>query len=213
MNYQSARLVFNQMALWAVLLLVVGLLTLLFSLLGTIFCAVVVGVMMGASRRWRWQAIPVSVVFPLVIVTLSRVSKTELDWHHTIQMAVLCFAVFWATYAATYLLMFLERPSESLTPTRGMRTTSASAQTSEAEVVECSLADLRGTWVCETTTRDGERQERVMTISKDEFSLSRKASDGKCRVLTQGKVKWIGTKLPREFVIYGSQDDSASKVA
>lgn len=211
MNYQSARLVFNQIALWAVLLLVVGLLTLLFSLLGTIFCAVVVGVMMGATRRWRWQAIAVSVVFPLVIITLSRVSKTELDWHHAIQMAVLCFAVFWATYAATYLLMFLERPSESPATTRSLQAASATEQTSQAKVVECSLADLRGTWVCETTTGDGEQHERVMTISKDEFSLSRRTSDGKCRLLTQGKVKWIGTKLPKVLVIYGSQDDSASK--
>src|SRR5512145_1925560 len=125
MNSQSGRLMFNQMALWVVLVAVVGLLTLLFSLLGTISCAVIVGVMMGVSRRWRWQALPISIVFPAVIATLSRVSKTELDWQQTLQMALLCFGVFWATHVVTFSLMFLERQPESPTSTKSPQATSS----------------------------------------------------------------------------------------
>jgi len=211
MNSQSGRLVFNQMALWAVLVAVVGLLTLLFSLLGTISCAVIVGVMMGASRRWRWQTLPISIVFPAVIVTLSRVSKTELDWRQTMQMALLCFGVFWATHLVTYLLMFLERPPENPAPNNSRTTTSASEPTKPAKVAQCCFEDLRGKWHCETTAPDGQTQERIMTIGENEFSLSQKTPDGQRRLIAQGKVEWVGTRQPKALVIHGSEGDVESK--
>jgi len=211
MNSLSGRLMFSQTALWVVLVVVVGLLTLLFSLLGTISCAVIIGVMMGASRRWRWQSIPISITFPAVIVALSRVSKTELDWPHTIKMASLCFGVFWATHVATFLLMFFERQPESPTSNKSPPAASSAEQVKQEAVAGCSLEDLRGTWICETTARDGERQEKILTISEDEFSVSQKTPDGKRRLLTKGKVEWVGTKQPKAFVIYGSHDRKPSE--
>jgi len=201
MNSQSGRLMFNQMALWAVLVAVVGLLTLLFSLLGTISCAVIVGVMMGASRRLRWQALPISIVFPAVIVSLSQVSKTELDWSHTIKMASLCFGVFWATHVVTYLLMFLERPPESQATNLPQPATASAGTTQPDVVAACCLEDLRGKWHCETTAPDGQTQEKIMIIGEHEFSLSQKTGDGQ-RLLARGKVEWLGNQEPKVSFIH-----------
>jgi len=201
---------FNQVTLWVGLVVFVGLLTLLFSLLGTISCSVIVGVMMGASRRWRWQAIPISIVFPAVIVALSRISRTELDWQHTMKMAVLCFAVFWTTHLVTFLLMFLERPSESSAPRKSPQGTASAESSHPVSEARCSLGDIRGEWVSPAIGGEGRKQRKVMTILENEFCLSQESPDGKRRVIARGKVEWVGTRQPRTLVIYGSDDKASS---
>ena len=57
----------------------VVLLSFVFSFLGTLFCAALAGLMLGALRTHKWQSILISLLFPLVIFTLLKGMKTELQ--------------------------------------------------------------------------------------------------------------------------------------
>jgi len=56
----------------------VGLLTFIFSFLGTIFCAALVGMMLGAFKDLRWQSVSFSFLLPAVLVAVLRVTRAEL---------------------------------------------------------------------------------------------------------------------------------------
>src|SRR5260370_35897434 len=82
----------------AAIALFVSLLTFIFSFLGTIFCAALAGMMLGAFKNLRWQSVPFSFLFPAVIVTVLRVSKAELAANQVLVLALSAFGAFWLTY-------------------------------------------------------------------------------------------------------------------
>jgi hypothetical protein len=64
MNFFSTKIVLQQFVLWCVLAAVVALLTLLFTVLGTITCAVLMGMMLAAVRHGPLRAFSISLVCP-----------------------------------------------------------------------------------------------------------------------------------------------------
>ncbi len=103
----------HQLSVGIVLVLSVALVTVLFSLVGTLSCCVLVGMMCGASRRWRWQVALVSLTFPAALAALHPIPKIGLPWHEAVRFSLICFGTFWATYLVTWGLMRLEAPSGS----------------------------------------------------------------------------------------------------
>src|SRR6266496_926693 len=99
----------KQIGLGFALVLAVALVTLLFSFLGTIACAALVGMMAGATRQWRWQIILVSLVFPGVIAGFMHFTKTNLTSQQNTVLPLVCFGAFWLTYLLTCALAYFEK--------------------------------------------------------------------------------------------------------
>lgn len=192
MNSMPIRVALRQIGLWIVLVTVVVLLTLLFSFLGTITCAVLTGMMTGAARRWRWQDVVVSLVFPAIVFTHLQLSKGELQIAQQILLALLCLAAFWLTYLVTALLMFVERRAEPAaqenSPSPQATETSAAALANGNVVVELGMQELQGTWSCEIIDRAGHVHFKVIEITDNRFALRITNSDG-ARLALKGAVK------------------------
>jgi len=102
----------------------VALLSFIFSFLGNIFCAALAGMMLGALRTHKWQSIPVSLLFPFVLLVLLRGMKAELDARQIVVLSLASFSAFWLTYGAAAMLFFAERKGH---PSAGGRSRGRSA--------------------------------------------------------------------------------------
>src|SRR5436305_3721076 len=76
----------SQVGWWVLLVCLTAILSVMFSILGTITVSVFTAVAMGASRRWQWRTIPVSMAFLIVALALTHVTKTSLDLRQRISM-------------------------------------------------------------------------------------------------------------------------------
>ena len=105
---------------WAAIVMCVVLLSCLFTFLGTITCAVLIGMMMGAFKGARWFSVAVSLVFPGVIFGMVRGARVELTQQQVILLAAVCFGIFWVTYLVSAVVFFCEqkgkKPSELPAP-------------------------------------------------------------------------------------------------
>lgn len=181
----------------------VVLLSFTFSFLGTIFCAALAGMMLGALRTHKWLSIPVSLLFPLVIFTLLKGMKSELAERQVLLVALACFSIFWLTYGVAAALFFFERkgpPSAGrpaqIRPVCAARTEGESvaqgATAGAAEVLNhnggLSLEMLQGTWSPETSAPAQARNWR-MSIQKEELTLSAVDASGHVRSLASARLK------------------------
>jgi hypothetical protein len=98
MNAVVIRTAGRYLGAWGAIVLCVILLSLLFTFLGTITCAVLAGMMMGAFKGAKWFSVSVSLVFPGVIFGMARGAKVELTPPQVSMLAALCFGTFWVTY-------------------------------------------------------------------------------------------------------------------
>jgi hypothetical protein len=94
---------------WTLVVFFVVLLTFIFSFLGTIICAALAGMMMGAAQLPRKQSFALSLLFPGVIFGILRASRAELSANQILLLAVLCFGLFWIIYAAIAALVSQEK--------------------------------------------------------------------------------------------------------
>ena len=188
---------------------VVTVLTLFFNLCGALSVAVVAGMMSGASRRWQWQSIYVSLVCPIVVLVLGKITKVDLAIPQRLSLAAVCFGAFWGTYLVTFLLMRMEKQSETAP---GHRTSRQSSSPQEAGTnpqlgnapATCPIPDvalpanelsdpfglhhLQGTWHCETKHPKKSSHKKVFAITQDKFSLSIVNASGHARLIAQGSV-------------------------
>ena len=178
------------------------LLTLLFSFLGTLSATVVAGVMMGSARRWQWQAIPVSLVFPAVILGLSYYSKIELPPEKVYLIALVCGVAFWGVYGLIFCLPFLEQ-KETPPPTTpaGSKGQKGATPGNETEGLRgFSLAALQGSsWSCEKKA-DGSGQRKTLQIEDGKFVLSVSGPGGRLRVVARGDVR-VDSSQPDKLVV------------
>lgn len=194
----------RQLTLWLLLVLLVCVCTVLFTLLGVLFTAVLTGILMGGSRRWKWQAIPVSLVFPLVAFALGNYAHTSLEPRQRVLMVILCFGAFWVIYLTSLWLMRMEaRPvadeegvhsapladgvdGASRTEAacaRDVGLTEPVAAASAVPEAQLELRDFEGTWFCETSGPNGEFRTCLMTVAKGKFALEIRNPRGlACRV-------------------------------
>ncbi len=201
MNFHSTRIVLQQFVLWCVLAAVVALLTLLFTVLGTITCAVLMGMMMAAIKHRPWQVIPISLVFPAVVIAMVHFAKVELPGPQRIVLPVLCFAVFWLIYLATFALVRFEArhqrarsgvtaasvPNVLSEPVADAMTRLVDRTEGPAPAAELRLEELQGKWSCETGS-NGHLERKVIEVVGRHLSLNLIAADGRVRRVAEGEL-------------------------
>lgn len=192
----------KRIGLGLAILSIVILMTLLFSLLGTICCAGLLGMILGARGQWRWSTLLVSAIFPAVIVIFARMTQT-LSWQQCISAALVCFGGgFWGTYLLSFGLVKLERktaarPPSQTSPGAKARQTSTTEPAHDASASardpafasESSLNELQGQWCCETAGNNGQVQRKLIEISNDHLALSLIEPDGRRSCLAKSPVR------------------------
>lgn len=204
----------GQLGGWAVMVFFVVLLSFIFSFLGTLCCALLAGMMLGAMKTYRWASIPISLVFPAVVWLLLRSMKSDLPDGRINLVALLCLGVFWVSFFLAGALVSHETrnrpplgasqaepvgPSASRGPEPGEQAGSgrpavpaAAAACREARA-ELSLAQLQGTWRRQGAEGNGEAQEQVLEIKEDHLVVSALDATGGVCWVAEGKVRFEQT--------------------
>ena len=199
MNGTSIKNGLTRIGVWCALVGVTALLTVLFSFLGNLTCAVLSGMILGAARRWRWHALPISLVFPAVILGLSYSSKLELPPGKVHLVAIVCAAAFWGVYGMTFGLYFLEKKQEA---------NSGTATAASPAKPKFQLSTLRGSWTCEDSAANGSSQCKTLRIEEGKFSLAVRDRRGRVSVIAQGEVIVDGAGVDALVVNFIDQRDS-----
>jgi hypothetical protein len=189
-----------------VLVSVVVFLTMMFSLLGAISCAVVSGMIMGAARQGKVWSGFVSLVSPAVALILAHVSNALPDLQN-LQFSLVCLGAYWIAYFLTSGLVLLERkqppPSARSNTLRGATAggcepgfptipdaiSSVAVAASRVPSGEPSLEELTGKWSCSTSGPDGQLHTKVMEIDGTRLALSITDAGGRTSSLAKGGVK------------------------
>ena len=202
----ALRGVARHIGIGVALIFSVALVTMLFNFLGTVTCGALVGMMAGVTRRWRWQIILVSLIFPAVMLGFMCFTKTDLTSRQSTVLPLICLGAFWLTYLLTCALACLEKrempsPSESAatSPARTVTRESAAAVNSRREtdgksvetesVCEPGLDELQGTWMYESCAVNGKSLKKVIEVTCDRLALSVLDHDGKVRLIGRGRVR------------------------
>jgi hypothetical protein len=222
MNSSPLRTIARQAGVGALLVVVVALCSLLFSILGTLCTSVGTGLIMGASRRWKWQVVPVSLVFPLAGMTLAQAAKADLDERQRFTMAAVCFGSFWGVYLLTRFLLMLEKGGDTVASPGAVRRSSAEPGRNGAQargssdsnprasddaterpkpVDGLSLRDLQGTWLCETPGPDGQPVKRRLEITAATFALTVTNSGEQADRAAQGEIKLEGADGAKKLLV------------
>jgi hypothetical protein len=229
MNSTPLRVVGKALGTWLIILLFVSFLTFTFNFLGTILCAVVIGMMMGASRHAKWQIVPVSLIFPAVVFFMLRWVKTGLASDQVRTVSILCFAAFWLTFALTALLRLVEKsqsPSDAIKSHSLARGNSTLALSGPAPVrgsldpvslavapaaVPLSLALLQGRWAEASTAPDISR--RKLEIINEQIAVRGFSSDGHLDWEAQGRLKVETTEAFKRLISSNGAANSDSMVS
>jgi hypothetical protein len=162
----------------------VVLLTLVFSFLGTLICAALSGMMMGATKAPKKISIPFSAFFPCVLVGVLRAQKSELAGTQLILLAVLCLASFWIVHLTGAVLMAYEKRDTT------DRSIPASTVPTSA-LPKLRLEELEGHWSCEVCGADGRIQRRFLEIKNGVLALSTMDAEGRVCSCTRGCVELV----------------------
>jgi hypothetical protein len=172
---------------WFAIVLAVVLLSLLFTFLGTITSAVLAGMMMGVFKGARWFPVFVSLVFPGVIVGMTRGARVELTVEQVVVLASLCFGAFWATYLVSAYVFFCEQKARksALPPETGPGVEWPRCGVPDTDAVrpatvviqsgprsrEWCLEQLQGNWVFEGPSTAEVPGQKVIHIDKTKLEL------------------------------------------
>ena len=74
MSFQPIKTGLKYFSAWSLVALFVALLTIVFSFLGTLFCAALGGMMMGATRASLKMSLPFSLLCPGLLLAILRLS-------------------------------------------------------------------------------------------------------------------------------------------
>ena len=190
----------TRIGVWCALVGVTVLLTVIFNFLGNLTCAVLSGMILGTARRWRWNAIPISLVFPAVILGLSQYSKLELPPGKVQLIALVCGAAFWGVYGMTFSLYFLEKKQE--VPSE------VTVETALSTKAEFRLKTLRGSWTCEDSAANGSTQYKTLQIEEGKFALTVSERGGRVRVIARGEVSVDASQTDHSVVSFNAAPDS-----
>ena len=198
MNPQRLKIAVTYLAGWGLAVFFVTLLSFIFSFLGTIFCAAVAGMMLGATRQARVLAIPTSVIFPGVIFALLRGMKSDLPLGQVTELAGACFAAFWLIFGLAVGLVACERKGVATPPgASANRRASAIARTPGVinPSMRADLRDLDGRWLEEAVAAKLQASKKVLEIKRGQLELNQVERDGRARLLVRGEVRldpWEG---------------------
>jgi hypothetical protein len=214
MKDEPVKAALRCLGLGLVLVAIVGLLTLIFSFLGTLSCAALGGLMLGAMRHRRWLSLPVSLVFPAVVFALMQLSKVELHGHKRIVVPALCFGLFWLTYLVTRAMAGAEHNDSSADTQAGhgpgvrrseagSGTLGAERQTLVSGMTELRLEHLEGRWRCEAAD-SGRIREKVIEIAGGHLILRGFSADGKERLRVEGEVR-LENSQPGKVIVQSAK--------
>jgi hypothetical protein len=173
----------KQAGLSLVVVLIVALLTLLFSFLGTITCAAVVGMMMAAMRQPKLQALLVSLMFPVVSYAFSSLSGAGLPIEKRLLLALLCLSVFAVTYLLTCGMLLLERQEAPCPESEACGSGNVSRENPWDDPMQ---RDLQGKWKGSLRSVSGETVAQVLEFKGKSFSLTLFENDGSTRTVGEG---------------------------
>lgn len=201
MRPSSTSVAGRQIGIGIAIALFVTLVTFVFSFLGTILAGALVGMMVGFSKKWSWQFIALSLVFPASLIASMHVSKNAVSLRESFALSLVCFGAFWGTCLLTRGLALLERrqarPSAERAATRSEPEQEpnldpeAMARAVNSAVRrqfsgDARLGELQGTWLRETTAPDGKPCRKVIEIAHEELALSLIDRAGKVRFFAKG---------------------------
>ncbi len=174
----------------------VALLTFIFSFLGTIFCAALAGMMLGAVKKVRWHALGISLLLPLVAFALLRGMRAELPGGQLLAVSLICFATFWLTYVMGAALLSMERrsPAAAITPRRSAsepadQTAKAVASAESGTMTSLNFELLQGRWSCGVPAANGDSGEKTIEIDQGRLVLRITDASGRLRFLACGDVR------------------------
>lgn len=197
---------------WVLIIAFVVLLSLIFSFLGTIICAALAGMMMGATRMPRLSSVAVSLIFPGVITGVLRLSHSELEDKQIIFLGILCLALYWVIYSVLFKLVSQEQASPArrrhqnqadavvVGSANGSERPRMSAQLVPALLPRCekksgrlTLAALQGTWVARSESVAGQRtlviaQENLLLTECDAQGPPHPVASATLKVVSDGSV-------------------------
>jgi hypothetical protein len=227
MNAMSIRVAVRFIGGLTAIILFVVLLTFIFSFLGTIMCAVLAGMMLGATKLGRWQTLALSLIFPAVIFAVLRITKAELADRQMAVISLLCFGAFWFTYLVAAALMSYERkgPGAGMTAGAGAISERARAQgtgqTATGETVSVARAQapeagqgltldtLQGTWSC-SAGLNGQRRDKTLDIRQEKLVLRLADSDGRVGAVIRGQIRVAAASSLQTVRVFaeGQEDDT-----
>lgn len=186
-----------------VAIVVVGLVVLvsaIFSVVGTISCCVVFGMMLGSLRASKWDTILISMLFPVVTIVLLQFPAPAVPLPKAILMAGVTFATFWGVCLLTHLLMLAEKRGKSPDSADGRM---EAGQQGAGPPLDPELTALQGRWVnvpdepglpteAIEFVREAVRLERLDPHRRVPFSAG-----GRAHCETLGPFKTISVSDPR----------------
>jgi hypothetical protein len=207
-NGAAIRTAGKYLGAWGAIVLGVILLSVIFTFLGTITCAVLVGMMMGAVKGARWFSVLVSLVFPGVIFGMVRTARMELTPQQVVLLGALCFSTFWGTYLVSAFLFFCEqrerKPSKVTAPAGSL---AAEPLGSILPARESCLEQLEGNWVCEAASAGEPRHKKIIQIKEAKLELKSIDASGQITLLARGDVMLQSLKpVPTLAVPHGASE-------
>lgn len=181
----------------------VSLLTFIFSFLGTIFCAALAGMMLGAFKNLRWQSVPFSFLFPAVIVGVLHVSRAELAANQVLVLALCSFGAFWLTYVAAAFLLAFERKSQPAAGVASLPQPQPAASPAQAEL---SLGVLEGKWLFDTPTNHHPLPEKVLEFKQQKLLLRVTEPGGTVSLVAECRVQLDGSGNSRTVTLTGEAE-------
>jgi hypothetical protein len=197
MNATAVRTAGRYLGAWGAIVFGVILLSVIFTFLGTITCAVLVGMMMGAVKGARWFSVLVSFVFPAVIFGMVRTTRMELTPQQVIVLGTLCFGTFWATYLVSAFVFFCEQRERKLPgvsipasqleqPVQGGQV--ADSCVSMVPMGQSGLEQLQGNWVREASSAVESVTRQMIQITEARLELKAIDASGRTTLLGEGAV-------------------------
>ncbi len=211
------RTVVRYLGGWSILVFFVVLLTFIFSFLGTIFCSVLAGMMVAATKLPRWHTCALSLVFPGVLFSMLRSEKAELLGRQVLMLSLVCFGAYWLTFVLASLLVFYEAKVPAGTAKSPGRkgsgldsAVSAGNRARSAAPAETALAGraatpsapfnleaLQGKWAYAGAGANGSGQHRTLEIVREVVRLSAADSQGRILFSAEAQVQVCpSTALP-----------------
>jgi hypothetical protein len=223
MNAAATRTAGTYLVAWGAILLFVVLLSFIFTILGTITCAVLAGMMIGAFKDARWFSVSVSLVFPAVIFGMVRSGKVELAQPQAILLGALCFSAFWVTYLVSALVLFCEqreRKSSMLPapvpPPETLAAAGHAAATSCASAAEplgsilplapSCLKQLQGNWVYAAASAGEPPYQKIIQIREAKLELMAIDATGRMSLLARGDVTLQNSRPPPQALVIPEAD-------
>jgi len=207
MNARS-KAVLGYVVGWLITICFVVLFTLIFSFVGTLICAALAGMMMGAARLRWWQSFTVSLVFPAVASITFCVTRATLPAGKIALISTLCFAVFWVIYFALWGLTSHEHAQAAAArrvpapaQPRGRQQAQALVQPAgpmcgtpplnamSTAGPELNLQMLQGTWLARNGSPEHSHVRKAIEISEDSLVVRLTDGDGRVQCLATGRVR------------------------